>query len=127
MNRRKIDLGRLLLVLATRSIVLSNTQYSLLLEEEGKFLTLGMEWIGSLVRYEQQCLCYSVLMNFNDPDLSYTNEFGTNNDKCEYFVNAFINNDRLFLQNIVFDTTFEITFDLGKDKLAYSTENSSKI
>lgn len=102
-----------MLIIVTRSIELSNTQYSLLLEKEGKFLTLGNEWIGSLVKYEEESRCYSGL--FAPNDFAYSNEFGTNNDECEYFINAFPNNGRIFLQNVVFDTTFEIYFDFGKD------------
>ena len=88
-------------------------QYSLILEKEGKFLTLGNEWIGSLVKYEQKSRCYSGL--YAPKDFAYSNEFGTNNDECEYFINAFLNNDRIYLQNVVFDTTFEIYFDFGED------------
>ena len=91
-------------------------QYSLLLEKEGKFLTLGSEWIGSLVKYEQESRCYSGLLA--PRDRAYSNEFGTNNDECEYFINAFANNDRIYLQNVVFDTTFEIYFDFGKDPVS---------
>ena len=88
-----------------------------MLEKEGKFLTLGSAWIGSLVKYEQESFCYSV--HLSEPDMSYTNEFGTNNDECEYFINAFLNKDRIFLQSMVFDTAFEIYFDLGKDEFNY--------
>ena len=102
-----------MMVLVTRSIDLSNMQYSLILEKEGKFLTLGSEWIGSLVKYEQESRCFSGL--YAHDDLAYSNEFGTNNDECEYFINAFLNNDRIYLQNNVFDTTFEIYFDFGTD------------
>ena len=102
-----------MLILVTRSIELSNMQYSLILEKEGKFFTLGNEWIGTLVKYKQESRCYSGL--YAPTDFAYSNEFGTNNDECEYFVNAFLNNDRIYLQNNVFDTTFEIFFDFGKD------------
>ena len=102
-----------MLILVTRSIVLSNMQYSLILEKEGKFFTLGNEWIGSLVKYEQESRCYSGLYAPND--FAYSNPFGSNNDECEYFINAFLNNDRIYLQNVVFDTTFEIYFDFGED------------
>ena len=111
-NSRKIDLGRLLLILVTRSINLSNTLYSVLLEAEGKFLTLGREWIGSLVKYEEPSICYS---NLFANDLWYTGQSGQNNDECEYFGNGIINDEKLFIQNYVFDFTFEIEFDFGKD------------
>ena len=106
----------MVLILVTRSIVLSNLQYSFILEKEGKFLTLGNEWIGSLVKYEQKSRCFSGL--YAPKDLAYSNEFGTNNDECEYFINAFLNNDRIYLQNVVFDTTFEIFFDFGEDHIS---------
>ena len=61
-----IDIGRLLLILVTRNIDLSNTQYSLLLEVEGKFLVLGSEWIGSLVKYKKNSICFSNLFAKND-------------------------------------------------------------
>ena len=102
-----------MLILVTRSIELSNMQYSLILEKNGRFLTLGNEWIGSLVKYEQESKCYSGL--YAPTDFAYSNPFGTNNDECEYFINAFSNNDRIYLQNVVFDTTFEIFFNFGKD------------
>ena len=88
-------------------------QYSLLLEKEGKFLVLASEWIGSLVKYDQPSRCFSGLYAPND--FAYSNSFGTNNDECEYFINAFLNNDRIYLQNVVFDATFEIYFDFGRD------------
>lgn len=108
-----IDVERLILILVARSIVLSNTQYSLLLEAEGKFFTLGSEWIGSLVKYEEKSGCYSRL--FSQNDYFYTDHRGFNNDECEYFANALINNEKIFLQSYVFDITFEIKFDFGKD------------
>ena len=37
-----VDLGRLLIVLVTRTIALSNTQYSLLLESGGRLLNLAV-------------------------------------------------------------------------------------
>lgn len=110
---KKIDLGQLMFILVTRSIVLSNMQYSLLLEKDGKILTLGSEWIGSLVKYEHDSRCFSGL--YAPDDFAYSNPFGTNNDECEYFINAFLNNDRIYIQNMVFDSTFEIFFDIGKD------------
>ena len=112
-----------MLILVTRSIVLSNTQYSLLLEKEGKFLTLANEWIGSLVKYEKQPKCFSGL--FAPNDFAYSNPFGTNNDECEYFINAFLNNDRIYVQNVVFDTTFEISFDFGTDQHFFDYLNLS--
>ena len=102
-----------MLIIVTRSIALSNMQYSLMLEKEGKFLPLGSEWIGSLVKYDQESKCYSGL--YAPYDLAYSNQFGTNNDECEYFINAFLNNDRIYLQNSVFDSTFEIFFNFGMD------------
>ena len=110
-------MGRFLLILVTRSIALSNTQYSLLLEKEGIFINLHREWISSLVRYKgayeshvERCL--SVMFNRKDRD--YTDAVGIHNDECEYFVNGIINNDKLFIQGLVFDFTFEVDFDLGR-------------
>ena len=96
----------------TRSISLSNTLYSFLLEKDGKYLVLGSEWIGSLVKYEQQSICYSKLFASNDR--YYTDQRGFNNDECEYFGEAIINDEKLFIMNYIFDATFEIKFDFGK-------------
>ena len=116
-NPLQKDMGRLMLILMTRSIDLSNTQYSLLLEAGGKFLTLGSEWIGSLVKYKERSICYSKLFAQDDP--FYTDQTGNNNDECEYFGNGIINNERFFIQNYVFDATFEIKFNFGEDCLSY--------
>ena len=97
----------------TRSITLSNTLYSVLLEAEGKFLTLGREWIGSLVEYKSESKCYSKL--FASDDLYYTDQKGFRNDECEYFGNVVLHDERIFVQNYVFDFTFEIEFDFGRD------------
>ena len=111
-NSRKINVDRLLLILVTRSVKLSNTFYSVLMEAEGQFLTLGREWIGSLVKYHKRSVCYSKLFA---SDGFYVDQTGTNNDECEYFGNGFLDNERVFFQNYVFDLTFEIEFDFGKD------------
>ena len=108
-----MDLGRLLLIIVTRSIPLSNTLYSLLMEAEGKFLTLGREWIGSLVNYEEKSICYSKL--FAQDDNNYVDLRGVNNDECEYFGNLIANEEKIFLQSYVFDTYFEVKFNFGKD------------
>ena len=113
-------MGRFLLILVTRSVALSNTQYSLLLEKEGIFINLHREWISSLVRYngawnvawKLEPKCHSVMFNRKDKD--YTDAYGNHNDECEYFVNGIINNDKLFIQGLVFDFTFEVDFDLGR-------------
>ena len=113
-------MGRFLLILVTRSIALSNTQYSLLLEKEGIFINLHREWISSLVRYKGawnaewnlEPKCHSIMFNRKDKD--YTDAYGNHNDECEYFVNGIINNDKLFIQGLVFDFTFEVDFDLGR-------------
>ena len=96
----------------TRNVFLSNTLYSLLLETEGKFLTLGREWIGSLITYEQKRICFSALFSQDDPH--YTDQKGYNNDECEYFGHVFKNDERLFIQNSVFDIIFEIEFNFGE-------------
>ena len=67
-------MDKLLLILVTRSIELSNTLYSVLLEAEGKFLTLGREWIGLLDKYEEESICYSKM--FAQDDRSYTDKWG---------------------------------------------------
>ena len=101
-----LDLGRLLIVLVTRSIALSNTQYSLLLESDGRLLNLGSEWIGSRVKYQTRADCFSQMLASND--FYFTDYWGVNNDECEYFPNGFVLNDRIYLQSVVFDTTFEL-------------------
>lgn len=101
-----LDLGRLLIVLVTRSIALSNTQYSLLLESNGRLLNLGSEWIGSRVKYQTRADCFSQMLASND--FYFTDYWGVNNDECEYFPNGFVLNDRIYLQSVVFDTTFEL-------------------
>ena len=107
----------MLLILVSRSISLSNTLYSILLEGPGKgdrkFLLLGSEWIGSLVNYEEKTICYSKLFASDDP--YYTDQSGINNDECEYFVNGINNDENIFVQNYVFDSLFEIEFDFGED------------
>ena len=113
-------MGRFLLILVTRSVTLSNTQYSLLLEKEGIFINLHREWISSLVRYKGawnaasnlEPKCHSIMFNRKDKD--YTDADGFDNDECEYFINGIINNDKLFIQGLVFDFTFEVDFDLGR-------------
>ena len=112
MNLIKTDLGKLLLILVSRSIQLSNTLYSLLLEAEGKFLVLGREWIGSLIEYDQQSICYSELFASDDPN--YTDQVAVNNDECEYFGNGIIHDEKIFFQNYVFDVLFEVEFDFER-------------
>ena len=111
------DLGRMLIILVSRSVELSNTQYSLLQETGGKFFTLGSEWIGALVKYPATARCLSEMFAANDE--FYVDTRGLNNDECEYFVNGIINNDRLFIQSYVFDTTFEIDFDFEKVQIDF--------
>lgn len=101
----------------TRSIDLSNTLYSVLFEAEGKFITLGREWIGSLDKYEEKASCYSKM--FAD-DAFYTDQAGFNNDECEYFGNAIANQEKIFIQNYVFDFSFEVKFYFGKDLLIFN-------
>ena len=103
------------MILVTRSITLSNTLYSVLLEAEGQFLTLGREWIGSLDKYKEVSRCHSKL--FAKDDLSYTDPYGVNNDECEYFVNGIINDDKIFILNYVFDFSFEVKLNFGEDSL----------
>ena len=74
-------------------------------------MTLGTEWIGSLIKYEDKAACYSGL--FAPDDRFFTNVNGNDNDECEYFSNGILNNDRFFIQNYVFDTIFEIEFNFG--------------
>ena len=93
----------------TRSIDLSNTLYSLHLEAEGKFLTLGREWIGSLIEYEEKSECYSTMFAGDDP--YYTDQKGLNNDECEYFGHGFIHDEKILIQNSVFDIIFEIKYN----------------
>ena len=123
-NPLKIDVNRLMLILVARHIKLSNTQYSLLLEAEGQFLTLGSEWIGSLVKYEDKSVCFSKL--FSQDDTFYTDTIENNNDECEYFVNGFINNENIFIQNYVFDATFEIRFNFEQIELDFYQQTPIK-
>ena len=105
--------------LSTRSIELSNTLYSVLLKVEGAgWIRIGNEWIGSLVKYERSSICFSKL--FAVDAHFYTSQGGILNDECEYFGNGLINDERIFIQSYVFDATFEIDFNFGKDsKLFY--------
>ena len=119
-----IDVGRLMLLLVTRSVVLSNTLYSLLLEEKGKFIVLGSEWIGSLVNYEEQSICFSRLIS--PDDLFYTDQDGNINDECEYFSNGVINNERFYIQNYVFDATFEIEFNFDLIELEFVQQKAAR-
>ena len=101
------------MIIVTRSITLSNTLYSVFLEAEGKFLTLGREWIGSLAKYEEKTVCYSKLFAEDDP--YYTDLQGFNKDECEYFGNGIVNDEKIFIQNYVFDLSYEVQLDFGKD------------
>ena len=83
------------------------------MEAEGKFLTLGREWIGSLVKYEEKSVCYSKM--FATQDSFYTNQGGVINDECEYFVSGILNDERIFIQNYVFDSLFKVQFNFGRD------------
>ena len=83
------------------------------MEVEGQFITLAREWIGSLVNYEEKTICYSEM--FVEGDRFYTDLVGARKDECEYFVQGILNGERIFIQNTVFDTLFEIKFDYGKD------------
>ena len=112
-----VDLERLLFILVTRSILLSNTQYSLLLQTtEGRLLNLGSDWIGARVEYRKKALCFSEMIA---ADIEYTNLWGSNNDECEYYVNEFVYNDRIYLQNFVFDTAFELEMNFDKFELEF--------
>ena len=93
-----VDLDRLLVVLVTRSIELSNTQYSVLLETDGRLITLSSEWIGSRVQYHKRAVCFSTMLATDDFD--YTDYYGYNKDECEYFVNGFAVNDKIYLQSL---------------------------
>ena len=106
-------MGRLLLILVTRSVALSNTQYSLLLEADGKFLTLGSEWIGSLVEFEGESICFSKL--FSQVDKHYNDLVGINNDECLYFGNGIISNEKFYFINYVFEVDFAIEFNFEQD------------
>ena len=113
-----VDLGRLLVVLVARSIELSNTQYSLLLENEGRLLNLGSEWIGARVQYHKRAVCFSEMLASDD--FEYTDYWGMYKDECEYFINAFASNDRIYLQSYVFDTTFELEMDFENIEIRYN-------
>lgn len=113
---KKIDVGRLLLILVTRNIALSNTLYSVLFKVEGAgWITIGSEWVGSLVHYEENSICYSQLFAKFVDDPFYTSPGGILNDECEYFANGIINDEKIFIQSFVFDTTFEVEFIFGED------------
>ena len=110
-----MDLGKLHLILVTRSIALSNTLYSIFFETGGNLVTLGREWIGSVIKYEEESVCYSKL--FASDDRFYTDQNGVNKDECEYFIHGIVSNEKIFIQNYVFDILFEIKFDFGKGLL----------
>ena len=55
---------------------------------------------------DEQC-CDEQEEHFDDLDF--------NNDECEYFANGFIYDEKIFIQNYIFNTLFEIEFDFGKD------------
>ena len=84
-----------------------------MLEAEGKFITLGREWIGSLVKYEEESICLSKLFSSNDRN--YTDRGGINNDECEYFGHGIINDENIFFQSYVFGVLFEIVYNFVKD------------
>ena len=122
------DLGRLLIVLVTRSIALSNTQYSLLLENEGRLVNLGSEWIGArvetmTVNRHRRWICYSGMLAPDDID--FTDYWGYNNDECEYFINGFVTDDRIYLQSTVFETTFELEMDFDLIELEFTQLNET--
>ena len=120
-----VDLGRLLFILVTRSIVLSNTQYSFLLDIGGKLVNLGSEWIGARVKYQKRAICFSEMLA---DDIDYTDYWGVNNDECEYFINGFVVNDRIYLQSYVFDTTFELEMDFHHIELEFNQlEENNKL
>lgn len=96
----------------TRSIPLSNTLYSILLEADGKFLTLGREWIGALDKNQKESVCSSELFARDDPN--YRDRKNYNKDECEYFGNAAVAEESIFIQNYVFDFSFEIKFHSAK-------------
>ena len=77
-------------------------------------MLLGSEWIGSVVKYEEKSPCVSELFAPDDP--FYTDQTGINNDECEYFGNALVNNEKLYIMNYVFDACFEIEYNFGKDE-----------
>ena len=113
-----VDLGRLLFVLVTRSILLSNTQYSLLLQTtEGRLISLGSDWIGARVEYRKKAFCFSEMIA---ADIEYTNLWGSNNDECEYYVNGFVYNDRIYLQNFVFATAFELEMNFDHFEVEFN-------
>ena len=124
-----VDLGRLLIVLVTRSIALSNTQYSLLLENEGRLVNLGSEWIGAKIEnlfrhYDNRRLtCYSGMLAPDDFD--FTDYWGYNNDECEYFINGFVTDDRIYLQSTVFETTFELEMNFDLIELEFNQLNET--
>ncbi|CBY14965.1 unnamed protein product [Oikopleura dioica] len=113
-----VDLGRFLVVLVARSIELSNTQYSLLLENDGELLNLGSEWIGARIQYKKRPNCFSEMLA--SEDFEYTDYWGYNNDECEYFINAFVSMDRIYLQSYIFDTTFELEMVFDNIELQYN-------
>ena len=89
------------------------------MEADGKFLSLGREWIGSLLKYEEKSICYSKL--FSQDDNNYVDLAGGNKDECEYFGNVIMNEEKILLQNYVFDTLFEIAYNFGKDFQLFKT------
>ena len=89
---------------------------------EGKFLLIGKEWIGSFVRYEQRSICFSKLFSNYDPN--YTDQSGINNDECEYFGNGISSNEKIYFQNYVFDSVFEIVLDFDTIELEITQQRT---
>ena len=109
-----VDQNRLLFVIISRSRELSNVKYSLYLDRDNQLVHLGSEWIGNLAKYSKNDICFSSLFASNDP---FYNQPGR--DECEYFQNSFIVNDRIYIQSLIFESTFELDFDFDKLELVF--------
>jgi len=69
------------------------------------------------VKYQKRASCFSEMLA---DDFEYTFYWGRNKDECEYFINAFVSKDRIYLQNYVFDTTFELEMEFDHIEVRYN-------
>ena len=110
-----VDHDRLLFVIISRSRELSNVKYSLFLNLNSQLVDIGSEWMGNLAQYSKYDLCFSALFAMNDPFYNLPGR-----DECEYFQNSFIVNDRIYIQSLIFDSTFEMDFDFENLELVFT-------
>ena len=116
-----VHLAKPFLIIISRSLLLTNTKASLLLSLHGQFIDLGSEWLGNIEKHRAEEICYSAMLAKNDPFYNRPNRH-----ECGYFRNAFLINDRFFIQSLVFDVTFEIDFEFDLLELFYERKERSE-